>query len=477
MAGVITTTKKDIIWNYLSIFFSISSGLLILPIILHFLSSEEVGLNYLLLTITSMVGLMDFGFSPQFGRNITYALSGAQKIEKEGLQYVSSGKPNYHLLGIVIEAAKMIYRRMSIIVLLVMLIFGTPYIYHVTCGFHDINNILEIWLLFCVSSYFNIYFIYYRSLLTGSGKIYESSISIIVSKFIYIVTCGLMLIAGCGLFSVVVANMLAPLAQFAYSHYIFYNKQMRESLPAKQDNSEVKEAITNIWYNAKKLGINQLGTFAILRLNLFLVGLFLPLSVVGSFGLLTQIIQTLSGLSSALFQSFIPQFASLQVKHDVQEIIKKLSVTTIFYWATILLGGLIVIVILPHIFVLIGSSTTLPDISICILYLIVLALEGNHSNFATIIATSNKIPFVKAGLTSGAFIAILTYLSLRFTDLGILGVVVVQGMVQLMYNNWKWPMYVLSDLNCSPWAFMKTGIHEFIFRTQSILKWKITSSI
>ena len=438
--------------------------------LLHFLSSEEVGLNYLLLTITSMGGLLDFGFSPQIGRNVTYALSGAKKIEKEGLHDIPETEPNFRLLAIVIETARQIYKRMSILVLIVLLLLGTPYIYHVTNAFQDVENTLIIWLIFCFSTYLNIYFKYYRSLLTGSGKIFESSVSIILSKGAYILVCCIMLLFGCGLFSVVIANLFTPIILFLYGNHIFYTPAMKRNLDVNIDKQEIKEAFSAIWYNAKKLGINQLGTFAILKLNLFLIGLFLPLKVVGSFGVITQIVQTLSGLASALFQSFVPQFSHLQVTHNYREIVKKLSATTVFYWISLILSGIVVLLILPILLKVIESSTTLPSFSICVIYLLIIALEGNHSNFATIIATSNKVPFVTAGLVAGGFIAIFTYLALKYTELGLWGVVLVQGLVQLSYNNWKWPMYVLRDLQCKPYTFIKTGVQEIVLNLKGVVK-------
>lgn len=465
MSGAITTTKKDIIWNYIAIFFNMGTGVIVLPLILHFLSAEEIGLNYLMLTISSMVALIDFGFSPQIGRNITYALSGAKRVEKEGLHDEANAEPNYRLLSTVIHAAKFIYRRLSIVVLVLMLTLGTYYIHHVTHGFQDVNNSLLIWIVFCISNYFNIYFIYYRSLLTGSGKIYESSVSIILSKLTYIITCSVLVFCGFGLISVVVANMLAPLVLFAYSHIKFYTPQMKAQLPSDIKKEETSEAISGIWYNAKKLGINSLGSFAILKLNLFLVGLFLPLSVVGSFGILTQVVPTLSGVATALFYSYQPQIASLQVVHDKVEITRKLSITVVVFWLIMIFGGAALVLLLPWGLQLIGSNAEVPPMLISILYLIVMTLEGNHTIFSTVIVTANKVPFVKAGLLSGALIGILMYFSLRFTSLGLLGVVLAQGLVQLAYNNWRWPKYVLDDLRINPYAFMgqgNTGLYNII---------------
>lgn len=454
---MITTTKKDIIWNYIAIFFNMGAGVLVLPLILHFLSAEEIGLNYLMLTISSMVALIDFGFSPQIGRNITYALSGAKRVEREGLYDEANSEPNYRLLATVIEAAKFIYRRLSIIVLVLMLTLGTYYIHYVTHGFKDVDNSLWIWIVFCISNYINIYFIYYRSLLTGSGKIYESSVSIILSKLSYVIVCGVLVLLGLGLVSVVVANMLSPLVLFLYSHINFYTADMKRQIPNDIRKDEINEAISGIWYNAKKLGINSLGTFGILKLNLFLVSLFLPLSVVASFGILTQVVPTLSAVAMALFNSYMPQISSLQVVHNNKEIINKLSITVVVFWWVMIIGGGALVVILPWILHIIGSNAEVPPMLISILYLIVMTLEGNHTIFSTVIVTANKVPFVKAGLLSGALIGVLMFLSLRFTTLGLLGVVLAQGLVQLAYNNWRWPKYVLDDLNIDALTFVQQG--------------------
>ena len=47
----ITVTKKDVLWGYFAKFFTVASGVLILPLILKLLSPEEVGMNYIMLSV------------------------------------------------------------------------------------------------------------------------------------------------------------------------------------------------------------------------------------------------------------------------------------------------------------------------------------------------------------------------------------------------------------------------------------------
>ena len=170
----VNVSKADIVWSYVALFFNLGSGLITLPIILRLLSTEEIAMNYLMLTIGSMVAIVDFGFSPQFGRNFTYVFSGAQKLEKEGLNENVKSNINYHLLRCLIDAAQMVFKYMSIIVLILMLTAGTWYIFVITHGFSNIRNSLLIWIVFSISTFYNIYFSYYSSLLTGRGLVKES---------------------------------------------------------------------------------------------------------------------------------------------------------------------------------------------------------------------------------------------------------------------------------------------------------------
>lgn len=174
------------------------------------------------------MSLLDFGFSPQFGRNITYVFSGAKELAKEGFSKKEvDSKPSYRLVATVIITAKMVYKRLSLLVLLIMLTAGTWYIHYVTDGFSQVPNTLLIWIIYSLSVYFNIYFNYYSSLLTGRGLIKENSISIILSKLSYIMITLGMIFMNCGLLSIVVANFISPFIQRFYAYKMFYGRGLK----------------------------------------------------------------------------------------------------------------------------------------------------------------------------------------------------------------------------------------------------------
>ena len=459
----ISVSKADVIWSYLAQFFNIGAGFITLPLILNMLSTEEIAMNYLMLTVGSMVALIDFGFAPQFGRNITYVFSGAQTLEKNGLNGYVESTVNYHLLKNLIVVAKKVYIYMSIIVLCLMMTFGTWYIYSVTEGFTLVPHSFFIWALYSVSTFFNIYFFYYSSLLTGRGQIQESKKALLAQKVTYIVLTYCFLLFGLGLIGVCLANLIAPFVNRWLCYRYFYDSELSKQLQRENTTSkEQKELFWTISYNAKKLGINFVGAYAILKFSLFIAGLYLSSSEIASYGLLTQLVGVISAVSMTFFNTFNPEIASYRVNGDRDGMLRKYAMSMNIYYILFILGSIILVLFGPFLLNLIGSKADLPNIYQVLLFLFITLLEGNHGQAATFIATGNTIPFVKAALIAGFFICFLDVLVLQYTDWRLWGIVGVQGLVQILYNNWYWPRWTYKELNVSFPTFIVIGFQETI---------------
>lgn len=464
--------KRDLIWGYFSQFFSIASGILILPIILRMLSSEEVGLNYLMLTIGVMVTLFDFGFAPQFGRNITYIFSGAQNLLKEGIETNEEKlEVNYKLLSVMIQSARFLYKRLSIIILVLLLTLGTAYIYNITKGFTSVRNSLAIWLIYCISIYFNMYYAYYSSLLNGKGMVTEYRKSLVYSKCVYTVVSLSLLLLNCGLISVVIANLITPFIVKYFSHKFFFTKELKEKLKGFSVTKEEKlELIEIIWHNAKKLGLVYLGSFAITKVGMFIAGLFLSLEDIASYGLMVQLVSLIAVVSTTINTLYQPRIASLRILNSKADLINDFSYTVIIFKIIFGFGSISFILLGNYILSLFGSSTTLPSTSILALYCLVVLLETNHSLFSSFLVTNNEIPFVKSTLVAGVLITIFTYVLLRFTDLGIASVVIVPLVIQLAYNNWKWPYVVCKYFQVNYFQFISIGFVNLQHQIKKMFK-------
>lgn len=468
----IVLTKRDVFWGYFAQFFSMASGIIVLPLVLRMLTPEEIGMNYLMLTVGSMVSLFDFGFAPQFGRNISYIFSGAQVLKKEGVEINEnhSQEINYKLLSTMIHTARYVYQILAIVALLVMLSFGTLYIFKVTNGFENVNNSLIIWIVYSLSTFFNIYYTYYTSLLTGKGLIKESKKAMVYSKIAYITFIIIFLLLGLGLLGVAIANLLSPFVGRVFSKKYFFTVELKDKINQFTITPEDKsELFKIIWYNSKKLGLVFIGSYAISKFGMFLAGLYLSLKEVSSYGLMIQLVGIIVTIAGTLFTIYNPKFAELKVKNNKKELLKTFSYSMGVYYSIFLLGSLMLIFLMPGLLVYIKSNALLPATGILILYLLVTLLERNHSIFSSIIVIGNTVPFVRIALISGGLIALLSYISLSFTTLGILGLVLAQGVVQLAYNNWKWPLVVCRDFEISVFQFVLGSFTELFKRIKLVL--------
>ncbi|MBN2779195.1 MAG: oligosaccharide flippase family protein [Bacteroidales bacterium] len=470
---MITISKKDIWWSYFAQFFNISAGIIVLPLILRMLSVEEIGMNYLMLTIGSMVALFDFGFAPQFGRNITYVFSGAQELMKEGVDNTQNKSGiNYRLLANMIHTAKYVYLKLAVIVLLLMLTLGSLYINNITNGFSNVDNSFVIWLIFSISTFFNIYYSYYTSLLTGKGLIMESKKAVVLSRLTYILLTCTFLYFGLGLLAVALANLIAPFVSRYIAYYYFFTPEFRKKIGVHKISKQEKiELFKIIWHNSKKLGIVYVCGYVITKLSLFMAGLYLSLTDIASFGLMIQLVTLITSVSATLFVTYQPMFSSLRVNGNNHLLMKVFAFCMNVQYLLYLIGTLFLVFLGPWILSLIGSNATLPSRLILLLYALVVLLETNHSNFATIIVTKNNIPFVKSGIISSGCIALGSFLSLEYTSLGILGLILVQGLTQLAYNNWKWPHVVLKEFNIYFISFLLIGVKESLNHTIQYVPW------
>lgn len=459
---MINISKKDIFWGYFAQFFSIASGIITLPLMLRMLSEEEIGLNYLLLTFGSLVSLFDFGFASQFGRNISYIFGGAQSLQKEGIEVVdNSTGVNYRLLATMIYTARYVYRRIGLVVLTTMLTFGTWYVYEVTNGFHSVENTLIIWLIFSFSVFFEIFYSFYTALLVGKGMIMESRKAIVYSRLVYVVLAFVFLYSGFGLIGVVIANFIAPFFNRIISYRFFFTEELKSKINSYVISKQEKIDLFNVvWHNARKLGLVFIGAYAINKFSLFLAGLYLPLSDIASYGLMIQLVGLVSTVSATFFVINQSRFSALRVNGEKKKLLKEFAYSMNVYYLLFVLGAVFLIFVCPWLLIAIGANAKLPSVLIMSIFTLIVLLEGNHSNFAGFIITKNNIPFVKSSLVAGVAIVLGDYFSLTYTTYGVLGLVLVQGLSQVVYANWKWPYEVCKEFGISFFSFITIGMKE-----------------
>lgn len=462
----INISKKDIYWSYLATIFSFSNGLLVLPLILKMLTPNELGINFLMSTFSGLVLLLDFGFSVQFSRTYTYLFSGAQSLTKEGFndRDVNINNLNFRLIYATIESSKYLYKRISLIALFLMITLGSFYIYKITDEFRSIDNIFLIWCIFCLSIFFNIYFSFYEGLLKGRGMLKELNKIVILSRFLQISLTIFLLSLEIGLLAIVISNFIYPFLSRFLMIKVFYTKEMKgifQKITLKK--FEVLELIKIVWFNSRKMGLVFIGSFLIGKVSFLIASFYLTLNEIASFGLMEQLIGFVVTVSVIYFNSHLSRFSFLRLNNCQSELLNIFSLSLGIFYLFYFIGIFLLFVFSDFIFQILDSNVNLPSSIVFFTYCLVVFLEQNHSLFATFLVTKNSVPFVYPSLISGVIILFLTLICFQFFVKELLVIVVVPGLVQICYNNWKWPSMVFNDFNISIKEFFKILLDNFKF--------------
>ena len=442
-------TKSDVYWNYGATFLKIASSALLLPIILRIMPSETVGIWTIFITITAFANLLDFGFSPSFTRNVTYVFSGVSNLKTNGYETVNneSFTVDYGLLKGVISSMRWFYARLAVVLFIILITVGTFYIYSLLEKYsRNHTEVYIAWILLCFISTYNLFTLYYDSLLQGKGLIKRSKQIIILGQIVYLIIAILLILAGNGLIAIVSAQASSVIIVRWLSYKSFFNPEINEHLKSCTSRPR-KEILKVISPNAVKIGLTMIGSFMVQRSSIIIGSLYLSLSDIASYGITMQLIGVISSLAIIYTSTYQPKIVNLRITQNTNAIKELYLKGLLVLLGTFLFGGLALIFFGNWGFNLIGSNTQLMSKTLIIAAIVVSCLEYNHSMAGSILLTKNEIPFFKASIISGLATIIILQVLFTYESWGIFTMIIAPGIAQGVYQNWKWPSVVFAELN------------------------------
>lgn len=442
-------TCKDLIWNYLATFLRISSSAILFPFILKMMPIETVGIWTIFVAITAFAALLDFGFSSSFARNVSYVFSGVKYLKKNGHELVNSDNiyVDYGLLKGVISVMKWYYFRVAIVLFIAYTTVGTYYISTLLISYSESKlEIFVSWGILCFIITYNLYTMYYDALLQGKGLIKQSKQILILGQLLYLIVASLLLMFNFGLISIVSAQLISVVVVRVISYKVFYSKELIISLGQVKPRSR-NEILEVISPNALKIGLTSLGGFLVNKSSVVLGSLFLTLSEIASYGVTMQIIGIISSLGGIYMMTYLPKVAQFRINKNLDSIKKIYLTAQVLLLFTFLGGGVVLVYLGESVFNLIGSKTPLLSTGMILFSLCISFLEKRHSISGAILLSKNEVPFFKASLYSGLGTILILLVLFEFYELGVITLIISPGIVQAIYQNWKWPLEVKREFN------------------------------
>lgn len=441
--------KKDVIWSYISLVMVQGVNIMLLPIILKFLNSAELGLWYTFTSLYGLAMLIDFGFQTVIARNISYLWSGAKSVKKEGIDENDINENGLHLGYFikVLSTVKFIYYVMGIVILIIFMTLGTLYLIQITKGEIDLFEALIAWIFYMLSIVLNIAFSFWNAVLKGIGAIKIYNQILVITKITQLLLSIVFLLLGLGILGVSLAYFVSVIVNRvlqSFNYYRFTNetRATRKKIKVKYD----KEIFEAFLPNTVKTGVLSLSNYLVINFPIILCSYFLSLKVSGQFGLINQIITLILTLSNSYFNTYLSKFSYLRVRNQFDELFKLFTKSMITNYIFNFLAFILLLVFGNFALDIIGAGYELLPIGLMLLIIVYRFLYNNQILFTTFLTTKNKIPHYKQFLISAIITIIVQVIVLSFIESKLLYLIMPLLIIQLIFNNWYWVYYVIKDI-------------------------------
>lgn len=458
----IKAKKRDIVWNYIGIFFSMGANFLILPFMLLFLNADKIGLWYVYLSIGGIAALFDFGFNPTFARNMAYCWSGAKELKQDNVEHISENGPNYEQMSILIRTSRVIYLVLASIALLLLAVFGSAYILKVSASL-DRTEVIVSWAVYIMAVFLNLYYGYYASFLRGIGSIAAYNKINVGARIIQIVIAVVLMALRLGIIAVSLAYFVYALLIRVFSRQAFWGhgtiKKNVDVFAGHINLFQVKSMFKTIWHNAWRDGLVTISRYISNQMGTLIASMFLPLAETGVYSLIVQLITAILTIGGGIYSAIQPEWQSAYVVDDKDTLRKDTGIVMSMYLYISVVGILVLLLLGPPVIAMLK-----PEMKVNRLMILGLAFYlffyTRTSYYASFLSNMNTVPYAFSFISSGLAGVMQSYLLIRFTPLGIWGIIIGQIIPQALYNYWKWPRTVLEKLEMSSKDVVLIGTKE-----------------
>jgi hypothetical protein len=445
-------------WSWLFNGFRLASGLLLLPLVLNLFTKPELGMYYVLLSLTALVPLVDFGFGPTLGRFITYAMGGAEKIQAQGIAAPgSSTSPNYRLLWELMVTMRTLYRYLTLALLVVLGAWGT---YLVELRIQEMPSPLLVrlaWAATLLTALFDIYANWWVVYLRSMNEVLAAVRIALVGVVIRVLIASALLLAGAGLLSLPLGTLVGSFVQRHYAR-----RRCLELLPqaAVMEKVDVRGMLATVWPNTWRLGVQFLSSYLTVNANTALCLHVLGLAANAQYGLSVQLVGFISGMAAVWTSVKWPLIGQCLARHDrlsVQQILRPRLwlqyLTFIFGCAVLLLCG-------PMMLSLLGGGKQILPAGWMTLMMLNTLLEMQFIIWGTLMFTENRMTYLWPTVATNVISLLLSLLLVHYSSLGLGALVLGPLLAGAIFNYWFWPLYMARSLGTPLFRYMFVGVPE-----------------
>jgi O-antigen/teichoic acid export membrane protein len=435
--------RSAVSWSLMAAALRFGSAFLLLPLILWRVPSDELGLWYVFISLGALAALMDLGFAHTATRSAGYLWAGSRMLLPFGIVLADPiletdatggaihGQPNLPLLSDLVASLRVYYFSAGGLLLLLLTTVGGAWIWQKSVNLANASSIRLAFLVYAIGVSLGFANSLWPSLLAGINAVKEAQQIIAVCFLAYFCLAVTGLLAGLGIWALVLGTIGAGLAERLIGRIVFYRLI---SLPSGKFDSSVLRVL---WPTAWRTAAVGLGAFIIFQANILVSSAFLDLRTTASYGMSLQAVTLLAGVSGIWVRVRLPAINQLRAQGMVERIPAIFRPRILFALLSFGVGAAVLLLSGRPLLVLLNARTQLLPTALLATLLLIHLLEMHHSLYGELVYSENVNPFVTSALISGGAIIILSVLlTPRF---GVWGMLLASGLVQLCFNNW-WPV-------------------------------------
>ena len=372
---------------------------------------------YVLLSLSALVPLMDFGFGPTIGRFVAYAMGGAESLQAEGLVKSQTEKgPNYPLLWQLLFTTRTLYRMLSLGLLVLLGAWGT---YMVEMRINETASPLVTrlaWAATLFAAVFDIYSNWWVIFLRNMNEVLRAARIDLLAMAVRLAIAATLLLAGAGLLSIPIGGLVGSVCQRYLARRRCLLLLGGHTPPAR---SPFKQHFQILWPSTWRIGLLFVSRYLGVNANTMICLWAFGLAANAQYGLSVQLLNVISGMAAVWTSVAWPVVGQYRARHEFRNIQQLLRPRIWLQTLTFLGGAAILFAVSPFFLTHFGGGKKLlPELWLGLMTLV--SFFDMHLSFWTmLIFTENRFPFLWPMVASNVLSLVLSLLLTAFTPLGL----------------------------------------------------------
>jgi Na+-driven multidrug efflux pump len=447
--------NSAVVWSWVFNGIRLVSGLLLLPLVLHELSTADLGMYYVFLSLVALAPIIDFGFGPTMARFVSYAMGGAETLHSHGPPTPgTTGKPNYDLLWQLLHTTRALYGYLALAILVIMGIWGT---WLVELRIHETSSLLITrlaWGVTLASTVFDIYWNWWSTYLLGLNEVRAAARIGALAMAVKFVLAAALLLGGAGLLSVPIATMFSCLLQRWLARRQCLARLQGHPSPAAID---VNKYFRILWPNSWRLGVQYVSGYLTIYANTAICLAVFGLTATARYGLSVQIMSIATGMAAVWPNTKFPLINQCHARHDYAQVRHILWLRVWLQIITFLLLGGAGVLLGPALLKWLGSHKEMLPTAWLLVLMLGTFLDMQFTTWGTLIATGNRLTYLWPTVATNILSLILSLVLVHFTSLGLGALVLGPLLAGAIFNYWYWPGFAARGIETTLFRFLFLG--------------------